>query len=125
MEIAVKFLPGDSPLTKHIVSSYSKHHSPSYEQIPEDDEVSSDIRVIKPLNGLESNRMSPIIKFIESPSVKLSPLDLAPNDYMTNYHSRSEANLSRVASTSKKKLHSKELQEEVKLHSDSNAEPRS
>ena len=114
LEIAVKFLPGDSPLTKHIVSSYSKHHSPSYEQIPEDDEVSSDIKVIKPLNGLDSNRMSPIIKFIESPSVKLSPLDLAANNYLTNYN-KSELNLSKTNNISKKIFNSKEAQEELKF----------
>jgi hypothetical protein len=39
LEISVKFLPGDAPLTKHIVSSYAKHHSPSYEKIPEDSEI--------------------------------------------------------------------------------------
>lgn len=41
LELAVKFLPGDAPLVKHIVSSYSKHHSPSAETIPEGDEVES------------------------------------------------------------------------------------
>jgi hypothetical protein len=93
LEIAVKFLPGDSPLTKHIVSSYSKHHSPSYEQIPEDEEVASDLKIIKPFNGLYSNKMSPIIKSIGSPSVKLSPLDLAPNDYIGSLIDKTEINI--------------------------------
>lgn len=53
LEIAVKFLPGDCPLVKHIVASYKKNHSPSSEWIPEDNEVSSDVLVIKPLNGIE------------------------------------------------------------------------
>ena len=53
LEIAVKFLPGDWPLVKHIVASYKKNHSPSSECIPEDNEVASDIIVIKPLNGVE------------------------------------------------------------------------
>ena len=39
LELAVKFLPGDAPLVKHIVSSYQKHHAPSQEIIPEDEEV--------------------------------------------------------------------------------------
>ena len=82
LEISVKFLPGDAPLTKHIVSSYAKHHSPSYEKIPEDNEIASDVWIIKPFPGLDSNKQSPLIKAIETPSVKLSPLDLSPNDYI-------------------------------------------
>ena len=118
LEIAVKFLPGDSPLTKHIVTSYAKHHSPSYEQIPEDEEVSSDLKVIKPLNGLDSWKLSPIIKYIETPSVKLSPLDLAANDYSTNYTNKSEANFAKTNNTSKKLFNSNEAHEEIKIQPD-------
>jgi hypothetical protein len=96
LEITVKFLPGDAPLTKHIVSSYAKHHSPSGEQIPEDEEVSSDLRVIKPFNGLDSNKLSPIIKRIDSPSVKLSPLDLSANDYIGNLIEKQEFHIIRT-----------------------------
>ena len=39
LELAVRFLPGDAPLVKHIVSSYQKHHAPSLEIIPESSEV--------------------------------------------------------------------------------------
>ena len=39
LELAIKFLPGDAPLVKHIVSSYQKHHSPTSEDIPEGSEV--------------------------------------------------------------------------------------
>ena len=39
LELAVKFLPGDAPLVKHIVSSYQKHHSPTSDNIPEGKEV--------------------------------------------------------------------------------------
>lgn len=91
LEISVKFLPGDSPLTKHIVSSYSKHHSPSYEQIPEDEEVVSDLRVVKPFEGLFANKSAPLIKDIVAPSVKLSPLDLAGNDYLSDLVDKIEA----------------------------------
>lgn len=95
LEIAVRFLPGDAPLTKHIVSSYSKHHSPAYEQIPEDQEIESDLRVIKPFKGLESDKQCPLIKDIGAPSVKLSPLDLAPNDYITVLLDHAENNISK------------------------------
>lgn len=44
LEISVKFLPGDAPLTKHIVSSYAKHHSPSYEKIPEESEIGKSVQ---------------------------------------------------------------------------------
>ena len=81
LEISVKFLPGDCPLVKHIVASYKKNHSPSSETIPENDEVATDVKVIKPLSGVEVQRVSPIIKNIGNPAVKLSPLDLEPNNY--------------------------------------------
>ena len=84
LELSVKFLPGDWPLTKHILASYWKHHSPSYERIPEDSEIDSDVKIIKPLKGIFSNKLTPIIKYIETPSVQLSPLDLDPNDYITD-----------------------------------------
>ena len=29
LEMAMSFLPGDSPLVKHVIQSYKKHHSPS------------------------------------------------------------------------------------------------
>lgn len=98
LEISVKFLPGDCPLTKHIVSSYAKHHSPSYEKIPEDLEVDSDVRVIKPFKGLVSNKLSPLIKSIDSPSVRLSPLDLDPNDYAPPKLFKSESHLTNTKS---------------------------
>lgn len=82
LELAIKFLPGDAPLVKHIVSSYQKHHSPSYEQIPEDEEVDSNVRVIRPSEGITYNKIAPVIRDIPKPSVKLAPLDLPLNDYM-------------------------------------------
>lgn len=85
LEISVKFLPGDCPLVKHIVASYKKNHSPSAEAIPEDTEIASDVIVIKPLNGVEVKKVTPIIKKIDKPSVRLSPLDLAQNDYLTEF----------------------------------------
>lgn len=85
LEISVKFLPGDCPLVRHIVASYKKNHSPCAESIPEESEVSSDIIMIKPLNGVEVQKVTPIIKKTSDPIVKLSPLDLEPNDYLTEF----------------------------------------
>jgi hypothetical protein len=89
LEISVKFLPGDCPLVRHIVASYKKNCSPSNEQIPEDVEISSDVLMIKPMNGVEVQRVTPIIKKIDNPSIKLSPLDLEPNDYLSEFNVKS------------------------------------
>ena len=85
LELAINFLPGDAPLVKHIVSSYQKHHSPSFENIPEDEEVSSKVKVVRPLNGIVHNKIQPLIRDIPKPSVKLAPLDLPLNDYLNNF----------------------------------------
>lgn len=36
VELAISFLPSESPLVSHILMSYEKHHSPSNMAIPED-----------------------------------------------------------------------------------------
>jgi hypothetical protein len=36
VELAISFLPSESPLVSHILMSYEKHHSPSNISIPED-----------------------------------------------------------------------------------------
>ena len=43
--------------------------------------MESEIRVVKPFKGLVSGKLSPLIKDIERPSVRLSPLDLEGNEY--------------------------------------------
>jgi hypothetical protein len=37
VELAISFLPSESPLVSHILMSYEKHHSPSNMAIPEND----------------------------------------------------------------------------------------
>jgi len=85
LELSVRFLPGDAPLVKHIVSSYQKHHAPTAEKIPESEEVTSKVKVVKPFDGIVYNKVCPVIKDILKPTVKLSPLDLAPNDYVSEF----------------------------------------
>jgi len=85
LELSVRFLPGDAPLVKHIVSSYQKHHAPTAEKIPESEEVSSHIKMVKPFEGILYNKVCPVIKDIPKPSVKLTPLDLQPNDYVSDF----------------------------------------
>lgn len=74
------------------MASYKKNHSPSSEIIPENDEVATDIKVVKPLNGVDVQRVTPIIKNISNPTVKLSPLDLEPNNYEKEFGSISPKN---------------------------------
>ena len=37
VEMAISFLPSESPLVSHILMSYEKHHSPSNMVIPENE----------------------------------------------------------------------------------------
>jgi hypothetical protein len=96
LELSIKFLPGDAPLVKHIVSSYQKHHSPSFEQIPEDEEVESSIKVIRPNYGISYDKVAPWIRDIPKPSVKLAPLDLPLNNYYEKSKSKGQENKSLI-----------------------------
>lgn len=56
LEIACSFLPSECPLLNHILLSYQKHHAPSQQVINEDQEQADDLDVIRPINGIESNK---------------------------------------------------------------------
>lgn len=47
VEIAISFLPSESPLVSHILMSYEKHHSPSNLPIPEDNSQDVKVRVVR------------------------------------------------------------------------------
>lgn len=109
LEMSLAFLPGDSPFVKHIIHSYSKHHSPTSQSIPEDYEMSPNIKVLKPLNGVHFSKINPMIqdwdyiyedkfdissnsktssefaqnmvKHCKNAMIKISPLDMPNNDY--------------------------------------------
>ena len=81
LELGIKFLPGDAPLVRHILSSYIKHHSPSNEKIPEDKEVESNWRIVRASFGIFYDKFSPVIKDINQPKVKFDPLEIQPNWY--------------------------------------------
>lgn len=59
--MSLYFLPGDSPLVKHIIQSYNKHHSPSNMAIPEGNEISPNVKVLKALTGVHVQKLNPII----------------------------------------------------------------
>jgi len=48
--------------------------------------------VVKPYEGIVYNKVSPIIRDISKPSCWLSPLDLAPNDYVSEFLERLNLN---------------------------------
>lgn len=56
LELSCTFLPSESPLVSHILSSYNKHHAPVKQIIQEDKIDQSDtssLKVIRPLNGID------------------------------------------------------------------------
>jgi hypothetical protein len=54
LEIACSFLPGECPLLNHINLSYQKHFAPVKQTIMEDEAQDDDLKVIKPMNGIEN-----------------------------------------------------------------------
>jgi hypothetical protein len=53
LEIACGYLPSESPLVTHIVQSYSKHHAPVNQVIPEDGpSTDSILKVVRPQKGI-------------------------------------------------------------------------
>jgi len=51
--MSCSFLPGDCPLLNHINLSYQKHFAPVKQIIGEDEPVEDDVKVVKPINGIE------------------------------------------------------------------------
>lgn len=56
LEISCGFLPSESPLVTHILSSYQKHHAPVQQAIPEEKEAEIDLRVIRPERGIDKSQ---------------------------------------------------------------------
>ncbi len=63
------------------MTSYQKHHSPASQIIPEDYEAEQEVRVIRPMNGIESNKYQPIIRNDPSIKITVTPLTLSPTNY--------------------------------------------
>ncbi|CAI2375933.1 unnamed protein product [Moneuplotes crassus] len=109
LEMAFVFLPSESPYVKHLVHSYTKHHSPSSQSIPEGYEMAPNVKILRALRGVHNSKSNPIIqdcdyiynsksdldieskvskefsqnmiKHIKNAMVKISPLDMPNNDY--------------------------------------------
>lgn len=62
VEIAASFLPSESPLVSHIMMSYEKHHSPSMQTIPENDQQENYVKVIRQIKGVDSSKLQPMVR---------------------------------------------------------------
>lgn len=58
--------------------SYQKHHAPVQQPISEDKTNEDVLEVLKPLNGIESNKYQPLIRIVKKGEVILTPCDLSP-----------------------------------------------
>ena len=82
LEIACGFLPSESPLVTHILQSYQKHHAPVQTAIPEDAAPSGlELRVVRPVKGIEKCQFQPLIKINRDQQIILSPLSMSPCSY--------------------------------------------
>lgn len=64
------FLPSECPLLNHILLSYQKHHDQAQYTIPEDQEYSDALEVIRPLKGIQSSKYTPLIRSYADYDVK-------------------------------------------------------
>lgn len=54
LELACTFLPSECPLLNHINLSYQKHFAPVKQIIHEEEVMADDLKVVKPLNGIDN-----------------------------------------------------------------------
>lgn len=85
LEVAAGFLPSECPLVNHILMSYQKHHAPSQQVIQESEEYQEDLKVIRPLLGIESNKHQPIVRANKDIGIAVVPHEAAAVDYMKHY----------------------------------------
>jgi hypothetical protein len=70
--------------------SYQKHHAPSQQVINESEEYEDDLKVIRPLLGIESNKHQPIVRANRDAKFFVVPHDAVQIDY--EYHFKSTIN---------------------------------
>lgn len=61
--------------------SYQKHHAPSQQVINENEEYEDDLKVIRPLLGIESNKHQPIVRANRNVAFNVTPHEATPIDY--------------------------------------------
>jgi len=82
VEMAISFLPSESPLVSHILMSYEKHHSPGNMAIPEAESQDKLIRIVRQSNGIDSCRLQPIIRHHPDGDFRVSKIE----EPGINYH---------------------------------------
>jgi hypothetical protein len=75
VEMAISFLPSESPLVSHILMSYEKHHSPSNMVIPENESQEKYVRIVRQSYGIDSCRLQPIIRHHPDGEYRVPKLD--------------------------------------------------
>lgn len=75
VEMAISFLPSESPLVSHILMSYEKHHSPSNMPIPENESQEKLVRVVRQNNGIDSCKLQPMIRHHPDGDFRVSKID--------------------------------------------------
>lgn len=73
LEIACSFLPSECPLLNHINLSYQKHFAPVKQTILEEEPVTDDLKVVKPMNGIDNPKFQPIIRHLSNINVSITP----------------------------------------------------
>mmetsp|Transcript_7569 Transcript_7569/g.6917 ORF Transcript_7569/g.6917 Transcript_7569/m.6917 type:complete len:90 (+) Transcript_7569:1144-1413(+) len=58
LENSGTFLPSECPLVSHIIMSYQKHHSPALTAIPEDEALTEELKVVRPLNEIKNDSVN-------------------------------------------------------------------
>jgi hypothetical protein len=81
VELAISFLPSESPLVSHILMSYEKHHSPSNMAIPEDTSHDVKVRAVRQIVGVDSNRLQPIIRHHPDTDYRVKYIEIQPINY--------------------------------------------
>ena len=70
--------------------SYQKHHAPSSQVIQENEQYEEDLKVIRPLQGIESNKHQPIVRANRDAKFTISPIEESPIEYIKQYHNTNE-----------------------------------
>lgn len=86
LEVSCSFLPSECPLVNHILMSYQKHHAPSQQVIHENEEQDEDLKVIRPLLGIESNKHQPIVRANKNLSMSVTPNESSPISYKKHHY---------------------------------------
>lgn len=112
LDIAAGFLPSECPLVNHILMSYQKHHAPSQQVIQEGEEYEEDLKIIRPLQGIESNKHQPIVRANRDASYTIPTIHESPVDYIKYCYSHNQKvlNLLKPKDPIKIKTSSKKIQ---------------